>query len=57
MRLKKNQLKNNKKTQSTWINLPNSWLVSWDWNNLIECKLKQNYEYLFPINLILKDTI
>jgi hypothetical protein len=35
----KNLLKKHKKwLESNWVNQPNSWLESWDKNNLIESK-------------------
>jgi hypothetical protein len=37
----KNQLKHYKKWyESTRVNLPNQWHKSWDWDNLVENKLK-----------------
>jgi hypothetical protein len=59
MKLKNNiKLKKDKNIlESTRLNLQNSQPKSWDQDNLIKNKYKNNYKAQFPPNLLLKDEI
>jgi hypothetical protein len=51
------QLKKGQKTQVNLANLQNSRLGSWDYDNPIEKKLKNNYKTQSLINSMLNDEV